>query len=223
MSKVIAFSLWGSDPKYCIGAIRNAELTRKIYPGWKCRFYVAEDVPQHIVNELKQHTDEVIPMPPGMDGWRGMFARFLPAGEDEVDVFISRDCDSRLSEREAVAVQEWLDGPKLIHVMRDHPEHTAPIMGGMWGAKNGALPNLYAQLMGYIGGDFWQVDQNFLREVIWPAHYHKVLAHDDWVRFATASTKKFPTEREGDDFIGSIIGPNQERLHPEHHEVFNAK
>ena len=26
-----------------------------------------------------------------------------------------------------------------VHVMRDHPAHTASIMGGMWGAKAGAV------------------------------------------------------------------------------------
>ena len=29
--KIISFSLWGQDPKYTIGAIRNAELAREIY------------------------------------------------------------------------------------------------------------------------------------------------------------------------------------------------
>jgi hypothetical protein len=216
--KLITFSLWGSEEKYCIGAIRNAELVRSVYPGWKARFYVGDSVPTRIKMELRCHTDEVILMEEPGD-WRGMFWRFYPASEDDVDVFISRDCDSRLSAREAAAVNEWLQGPKLIHVMRDHPEHSAPIMGGMWGAKRGALPNIQAQIQEYVKGDFWQVDQNFLKDVVWPANYHKVLAHDDWRRFPIADTKPFPTPREDNDFIGSIIGPDGNRLHPEHHEA----
>lgn len=247
MKKIIAFSLWGDDPKYCEGAIRNAALTQKIYPGWVCRFYIGSSVPFSVTERLIQTTRHWVRYSQNKEeftgicggslepakleiyhcedpgDWRGMFWRFYPASEENVDVFISRDCDSRISVREAEAVDEWLDGPKLIHVMRDHPEHTAPMMGGMWGAKKGVLPYLRGQIEEYVSGDFWQVDQNFLREVIWPKHYHQILAHDDWVRFATASTKKFPSERMGDNFIGSIIGPNEERLHPEHHQVFNAK
>ncbi len=61
--------------------------------------------------------------------------RFLPAIDIQVDAFLSRDLDSRINEREAAAVQEFLDSDMAFHVMRDHPAHTAYMMGGMWGAK----------------------------------------------------------------------------------------
>lgn len=246
--KIISFSLWGDDPKYCEGAIRNAELAAKIYPDWTCRFYIGGSVPFSVTEELQRVTKHWARYTQGIDGqfealcggsiapqklqiyhcaepgdWTGMFWRFYPASEDDVGVFISRDCDSRLSVREAEAVEEWLSGPKLIHVMRDHPEHSTPIMGGMWGAKKGALFHLRGQIEEYTRGDFWQVDQNFLREIIWPANYHKVLAHDDWKRFPQAETKPFPTPRLTDDFIGSILGPNGERLHPEHHASLTSR
>ena len=32
MKKVISFCLWGNDPKYNVGAIRNAEIAKEIYP-----------------------------------------------------------------------------------------------------------------------------------------------------------------------------------------------
>ena len=28
--KIISFSLWGNNPKYCVGAIKNAELQKNI-------------------------------------------------------------------------------------------------------------------------------------------------------------------------------------------------
>ena len=228
--KLITFSLWGDDPKYIEGAIQNAELASRLYPDWTCRFYVSrQDVGyqtpsnDRCLNEvyMKLHLDKhevvIVNEPPD---WTGMFWRFYPASEDDVEVFISRDCDSRITAREVAAVQEWMSGPKLIHSMRDHPEHSVPILGGMWGAKNGALPDLKDQIEEYTKGDFWQVDQNFLRDIVWPANYHKVLAHDDWNRFPQAETKPFPTPREADNFVGSIHGLKGERLHPEHHENF---
>ena len=159
-------------------------------------------------------------MPEEMDGWKGMFARFLPASEDGVEVFISRDCDSRLSKREVAAVADWMNSPRLIHAMRDHPYHTAPILGGMWGAKRGAIPDMKEQIDKWNQEDRWQTDQEFLRDVIWSQRSHKVLAHDNWNRFpGTAQNKFFPTQRENQNFIGSIIGPNEERLHQEHHAI----
>ena len=48
---------------------------------------------------------------------------------------MSRDLDSRLNDREQAAVQEWLNSKKEFHIMRDHPMHGWPILGGLWGCK----------------------------------------------------------------------------------------
>ena len=53
----------------------------------------------------------------------------------QVDLYVSRDLDSRLNERELAAVQEWLDSSKEFHFMRDHPQHNTEILGGVWGCK----------------------------------------------------------------------------------------
>ena len=44
MVKVISFSLWGSEKKYTIGAIKNAELAKEVYPDFQfVGQYVYED------------------------------------------------------------------------------------------------------------------------------------------------------------------------------------
>jgi hypothetical protein len=42
---VISFSLWGTAPFYAYGAMINLVLSRTVYPGWSCRFYVDATVP----------------------------------------------------------------------------------------------------------------------------------------------------------------------------------
>ncbi len=61
----------------------------------------------------------------------------------QVSIFFSRDLDSTIGAREAAAAKEFLSSnTDFFHVMRDHPAHTAEILGGMWGAKSSALrPN----------------------------------------------------------------------------------
>ena len=46
-----------------------------------------------------------------------------------MDVFLSRDLDSRVSWREVFAVKEWLSTPATYHIMRDHPKHDIPMLG----------------------------------------------------------------------------------------------
>ena len=54
----------------------------------------------------------------------------------------SRDLDSLITEREAAAVLEWQQPEydnRPVHIMRDHPSHGVPILGGMWGVDLGRM------------------------------------------------------------------------------------
>lgn len=81
MNKIISFSLWGNNPKYTVGAIRNAELSKTIYPGWKCRFYVAKDVPDDCMSRLLQIDNvEVVHKWEEDPDWKSLFGGMKPAG-----------------------------------------------------------------------------------------------------------------------------------------------
>jgi len=135
MKKIITFSLWGDNPFYTVGAIRNAELAKEFYPDWICRFYIGNSTPQDVIDKLDSFDNTEIVLMNTDEGWDGMFWRFYPVTDSDVDVMISRDVDSRITYREAAAVNEWLESGKTLHIMRDHPMHTEPIMGGMWGCR----------------------------------------------------------------------------------------
>jgi len=134
---IISFSLWGNEPMYTIGAIRNAELAETVYPDWICRFYIGDDVAEDIVDKLKSFDNtEVIVMKDEENDWQGTLWRFNAiTSNDDADYVIFRDTDSRLSDREFEAVLEWKNSGKYFHIMRDHPYHTEAILAGMWGCK----------------------------------------------------------------------------------------
>lgn len=201
--KIISFCLWGNNPKYTIGAIKNANLTNEIYSGWISRFYCGKSVPEDIINQLKSIDNcEVVLMDENGD-WNGMFWRFLPASESDVSVMISRDCDSRLTLREKLAVDEWLNSNKDFHIMRDHPHHGIEILGGMWGVKYPLLKDMKTYINDYSKGNFWQVDQNFLKEKIYPLINNNVFIHDSF--FNNEIDKHFfPQIRIGQEFVGEI-------------------
>jgi len=213
MKKVISFSLWGDNPKYTIGAIRNAELTPIIFPGWISRFYCGKSVPIEIIEKLKSLPQTEVIMMEVEGDWTGMFWRFY-ACEDS-DIMLSRDTDSRLSQREKSAVDEWLDSDKDFHIMRDHPYHNIEILGGMWGVRNGLLKNIKELITDYTKGNFWQVDQNFLREKIYPLVINNSFVHDSYSNYNIES-KPFPTERINKEFVGDVFDENENR-HPEYY------
>ena len=203
--KIISFSLWGDNPKYTVGAIKNALLAQIIYPEWICRFYIGNDVPQHIRNQLDDLNVEIMEM--GDSGWNGMFWRFFAA--DSYDIVICRDTDSRLNLRERVAVDEWLSSDKDFHIMRDHPYHNTEILGGTWGCRNGIIRGVEEAIQDYNKGSFdnqYQVDQNFLREVVYPLVKHESIVHDEFFEL-----KPFPanaTKRTGSYFVGQVYNEN---------------
>jgi hypothetical protein len=214
MKKVISFSLWGDNPKYTVGALRNSELSLEIYPDWVCRFYCGKSVPKNIITQLKTYKNvEVVEMNEDGD-WTGMFWRFY-ACEDS-DVMISRDTDSRLSFREKSAVDEWLESNKDFHIMRDHPYHTTEILGGMWGCRNGVLSNIKNIINEYNKGNFWQVDQNFLKEKIYPIIKNNSFVHDSFFK-VEQDRKNFPSERFNKEFVGDVFDENDIR-HPEYYK-----
>ena len=206
--KVISFSLWGDNTRYTLGALQNASLAKIVYPDWVCRFYVGQSTPRLVVEMLKEFGNvEVVEMEEQGD-WSGMFWRFSVASDPSVDAFIVRDCDSRLWFREKAAVDEWLASDKDFHIMRDNHQHGTSILGGMWGARNDLLSDMDQLLADYNKLDFWQVDQNFLRDVIYPRIDVSAFVHDEFFE-----GKPFPTDRDENHFVGQAYAGTGRVLH----------
>lgn len=187
---IISFSLWGNNERYTQGAIANGQLAKLVYPGWDCWFWVGADVSDEIRTVL-EGLGRVLEMPPG--NWTSMFWRFYPAAYTEP--VIVRDTDSRLSFRERMAVDEWLKSNKDFHIMRDHPYHATPILGGMWGARNGILPDIHKQTMGFTDNR-WQIDQEFLADIVYPIVESRSCVHDEFYE-----RKPFPNSRRDSRFF----------------------
>jgi len=186
--RVVSYSLWGDNPKYNVGALRNAELVSELYPGWQARFYVGTNTPSETISGLHDRGAHVVDMKKPGD-WTGMFWRFEAASDPDVDVMISRDCDSRITAREVAAVKQWLGSNAMFHIMR--------------GTRAPLLSNMSDLIQEYVKGDFWQVDQNFLREVVYPKVSQFSMVHDEFFQKIP-----FPTKRLGDEFVGLAFDEN---------------
>lgn len=177
---VIAFSLWGTRVRYLQGAIRNVLAAYDIYPGWKCRFYCDDSVPGHVRRQLVRHGAEVILKPRPESFFDGLMWRFEVIGDESVDRFLVRDCDSVVSVQERVAVDAWIRSERWFHAMRDFPSHTEVLLAGLWGGVQGALPPLEELRARFRPktAPTRTFDQVFLRECVWPVVRQSVLVHD---------------------------------------------
>jgi tetratricopeptide (TPR) repeat protein len=192
---IIAFSLWGDGEKYLTGAVENARLAPSIYPGWTCRFYCDNTVPQAVRKQLKAHGAQII-MATRTKPFDGLFWRFLPMNDGHTRHFLVRDADSFINAREKAAVDEWLASGKAFHVMRDWWTHTEVMLAGMWGGVGGVLPPLQDLLKTFKSSALanWHLDQWFLRACVWPTARQSCLIHDS--KFKAFSAMDFPQGSE---------------------------
>lgn len=222
----ICFSLWGDSRKYWNGALRNVEIVSELLPDFNCRFYVDKYCNENDINGLRSHNGTEVILVDSDTSWHGMFWRFYAVAETD-GVFLSRDTDSRISEREIYAINEWLDSDKKFHIMRDHPYHTVPILGGMWGCRGGILKNIETLIDSWDNhthtkGQWRSVsvagDQDFLGEIIYPIVFNTSYEHTEFGINFGGQTHKFPTPRKDHEFVGDVFDHMDVR-HPDYWKI----
>ena len=179
---VIAYSLWGNDPRYLVPLRENARLLAHLFPAWTMRVYHDASVDHPYVLELGRigvQTRQMI-LPPGQPEHRRLLWRFEAIRDPSVKRFLIRDADSLLSVKERVAVDAWLESRYFFHAMRDWYGHTDLILAGLWGGVGNILPSP-TELFRLRAG--WRVetdhiDQDLLAETVWPTIRRTLLTHD---------------------------------------------
>jgi len=221
MKKLISFSLWGNDQKYTRGAIENIRLQKQFYKGWTCRFYIhAKSVHPDLISFIHQEGGEVILKSddPGLENYStngihmGWFWRFDVMNDPEVERFIIRDIDSRLSLRERVCVKDWEMTKSPFHIIRDNKMHGVPMLAGTWGATKEFSDSIdYKNLLDKFIKDnpvnnpaYGGYDQFFLSTIIYPLIKNKTCVHDDFFNYEPQK-RKIPHIRTNNEFIGQPI------------------
>lgn len=144
MKKVISFSLWGNIKLYCIGAIKNAILAKKIFPDWIVYIYYDNTVPKIIVDYLKTMDNvelKFIKKPSGGKKWMelgqfGMFWKFYPYDDNDVEIWMARDADSRISYYEKEKIDAFIASDKVIHSFLFNGNNKKKLRGGTSSFKN---------------------------------------------------------------------------------------
>ncbi len=199
--KIVSFSLYGTIPKYLVGALENAKSLSQTE--WTSLFYCGLDVPSEIKDELVAVGGIVIQQE---KSWHrnGMFWRYYAVKDFEFDQIIFRDVDSRISAREWLMIDQWIDSKKDFHIIRDHPSHMTPILGGLWGAT-GAIKSLDIQWQSINHfGESWGQDQIFLRKQVYPLIKRNLLIHDAFFKYELLS-ERASLPRNRFEYVGESL------------------
>jgi tetratricopeptide (TPR) repeat protein len=181
---VISFSLWGAAPFYAYGAMINLVLSRTVYPGWSCRFYVDDAVPAACTSFLRENGADVRNIADEYPGV-GLFQRFLVMNDPTVGRFLVRDCDARLSAAEADLVRQWIDSSFPFHAVRDHVMHNELMIGCTWAGRTDCGIDIVELMRRYFTNGptaKYGHDQRMLGLMLWPLIRDRVLVHDKYYR-----------------------------------------
>lgn len=216
-------NLLSNIKKYLYEYIEEA---KEKYPTWIVRiYYHSLNISKEEIFDIEDRYKNVdfcdstnIPVFGNILSWMpGKVQRFLPLADPLVDVYMSRDIDSPILDRETVIVRTWLNSEHTIHIIRDHPYHSIPILGGLWGIKlnkeHSLIKNVSKVLLTpdlvrcYTG----ERDQTFLEEFIWPhANLHRqiTLEYDSFHCQKYTNARPFSTRKQSSTTFVGCRRPN---------------
>jgi len=176
--------------------IQNIALIGKYYPDWKVYIYVAPDVDEGFIQQISMYSNVVIRRTSHY-GAINMIHRFFAIDEAGVDIMMVRDADSRVHWKDRWAINQFIKNPHYVaHIIRDNKEHTANIMGGMWGLRKSSGIIVQNQYILYAQRPIQMLrvgyDQDFLGDVIYPLVVSRALVH--------YSNDRIKVGEKGDEF-----------------------
>jgi hypothetical protein len=222
---LIAFSLYGNNPRYLVGALRNAEIALNHLVCYQLRFYCSKHLDRGFLKKLESFPNvEVVIVEDNIDS-NGMFWRFtaLENKEGFASVLI-RDVDSRLSKRELLAHNDFMYGNKHFHIMKDHETgHSRNILGGLFSCKGrwGSFIPKFSKHFRHSGQ--YGADMAFLDRYIYPIIKWDALVHDSTGKTRvpfTSTVKEFPSKKTWRlDMVGAAVDENEQFVYADDIQV----
>lgn len=216
MTHVFSFCIYGSNPKYVHGLLKNLEQIRAQYPEFQTWIAVGDDVPQEYIEKYESFPNVKLTHYP-FHGGRLMTYRFFPIDNQTVSCMIVRDADSRFGDRDHECIRRFLSSDYCVFTIRDHYYHRCPIMGGQWGIKRTkdfpvfnlkeAYQEVKDSLTNGCGEDAYDTDQFFTRHYVYPKYGSKMIAFTSVAyEFSGLETNvEITTSRKNDaDFCGNV-------------------
>lgn len=213
MKKQISFTLFGDAPKYNVGAIKNIDQFNQMLPDWEVVIYYHKDrINNNVLIDLQRRNVNLIDVSEIKLTKKPIteysyFWRFFAFFENE-NYVISRDLDSRPSEREISYINNWVNSGKDYFIIRDHPWHS-PIPAGLLGMKNNG-EKFKNHLINYIDNNNikWGSDQEILEDFFREISKDKIFycGFNDNVNYIKRDDENF--------FIGMQLDENDESISP---------
>jgi hypothetical protein len=136
-----------------------------------------------------------------------MIHRFYAIDEDEVDLMMVRDADSRIHWKDRWAIRQFVNQPNFVaHIIRDSKVHNVRMPGGLWGIRKSAgirIRDEYDMFLKNVRDHGAGYDQSFLAERIYPRILGNILVnHSYGLSYPGETGVEFPFAWSNETFCG---------------------
>jgi hypothetical protein len=214
--KVISFSLFGDNDLYCLGILENIDIINEKLVDWYVYVYYS-NIPQSILNSIKGKKNTVIiECTLKRHNFEGLFWRFYPFEDNNVDLFLSRDADSRITDREIVLINKFIKSNKICHIIRDNPAHNIFMLGGTFGIKSKLFQKHIKKKFSIdsfiekYAKEHKGPDQTFLCNEVYPLIKNNSIVHISYESLRMSYSDTLIEKSE--DYVGKVIEPKLLRI-----------
>jgi hypothetical protein len=212
--KVFTYCIYGSNPKYCEGLVRNLEQIESLFPDFSVIVIAGSNVPEDYITKYKSFKNVKLSQYK-INDHRLMCYRFFAIDDPDITMMFVRDADSRITERDIWCINQFMTDSHSIFTIRDHPHHRPLLMGGLWGMKKMpgfSIKQLYSVFLKLYNGNLnmYDVDQQFIAEFIYkPFRKHIVVYTTNFIYPGENIVQIELPRRDKYDFCGNVIDYDQ--------------
>jgi len=138
---IFSFCIYGTGKKYYFGLVENIININKYYPDAYIHIYIGKNHNKEFIDKIKdENYSNIVYIETGIEGAINMYYRYKSiltvgyGGSCNNNVFISRDADSCINERDRWCINDFLDEQCKLYffqVIRDHYWHKSKLLGGL--------------------------------------------------------------------------------------------
>ena len=179
---IFSCCLYGNNSRYYDPLLKNNLSWVESYLGISCEFYIycSLDVPKYFLDKLVDYGYVVKVVDFESIGLGAMFVRYLPILNGCSDIVAVRDSDCCYNRVELDLIKEWLQSNSDFHIVRGHPSHIYPIMGGLFSVRGSGIDlfnKVFSHEKKWVNLSSYNADQKFLSKYVYPAMKSTSLVH----------------------------------------------
>jgi hypothetical protein len=226
---IFSFCIYGNGLKYYLGLLENVIIVNKFYPDAYVHIYIGKNYNSEFIDKMKnENYKNVVYIETGIEGAINTYYRYkslvMYKESDSCctnNVFISRDTDSCINDRDRWCINDFLDEQYekyYFQVIRDHYWHKSKLLAGLTcfvddgSDRFNAIRDEFKKNFDIIETNIsnnnnynYGCDEEILNNKIYPIIKDNLIVYTNICAYTGENVKNISYENDNYNFVGNVI------------------